>query len=86
VAWYARTTPLDIFLLGILIFKWLTARRLYQSFGVKGLTVSVRSSALITTLNDRNKHHQTTSQNFILNDTGFAFHNFALSHSRRFAE
>jgi hypothetical protein len=26
-----------LFLLGILIFKWLTARRLYKSFGVKGL-------------------------------------------------
>jgi hypothetical protein len=26
-----------MFLLGILIFKWLTARRLYKSFGVKGL-------------------------------------------------
>jgi hypothetical protein len=29
-----------IFLLGIFIFKWLTARRLYKSFGVKGLTPS----------------------------------------------
>jgi hypothetical protein len=28
-----------IFLLGILIFKGLTARRLYKSFGVKELTV-----------------------------------------------
>jgi hypothetical protein len=28
-----------IFLLGILIFKGLTARRLYKSFGVKGLRV-----------------------------------------------
>jgi hypothetical protein len=28
-----------IFLLGILIFKGLTARRLYKSFGVKGLKV-----------------------------------------------
>jgi hypothetical protein len=27
------------FLLGILIFKGLTARRLYKSFGVKGLKV-----------------------------------------------
>jgi hypothetical protein len=27
-----------IFLLGILIFKGLTARRLYKLFGVKGLT------------------------------------------------
>jgi hypothetical protein len=26
-----------IFMLGILIFKWHTARRLYKSFGVKGL-------------------------------------------------
>jgi hypothetical protein len=29
-----------IFLLGILIFKGLTARRLYKSFGVKGLHVT----------------------------------------------
>jgi hypothetical protein len=28
-----------IFLLGILIFKGLTARRLYKSFGVKGLSL-----------------------------------------------
>jgi hypothetical protein len=27
--------PAEIFLLGILIFKGLTARRLYKSFGVK---------------------------------------------------
>jgi hypothetical protein len=43
----ASTTPLDtthafvgfscIFLLGIFIFKRLTARRLYKSFGIKGL-------------------------------------------------
>jgi hypothetical protein len=30
---------LQRFLLGILIFKWLTAQRLYKSFGVKGLTL-----------------------------------------------
>jgi hypothetical protein len=30
-----------IFLLGILIFKGLTARRLYKSFSVKGLTLSL---------------------------------------------
>jgi hypothetical protein len=29
-----------IFLLGILMFKWLTARPLYKSFDVKGLTLS----------------------------------------------
>jgi hypothetical protein len=29
---------LCIFLLGILIFKGLTARRLYKSFGIKGLS------------------------------------------------
>jgi hypothetical protein len=29
----------SIFLLGILIFKGLTARRLYKSFGVKGLMI-----------------------------------------------
>jgi hypothetical protein len=32
---------LCIFLLGILIFKGPTARRLYKSFGVKGLTWTV---------------------------------------------
>jgi hypothetical protein len=32
------------FLLGILIFKGLTARRLYKSFGVKGLMPSVQES------------------------------------------
>jgi hypothetical protein len=30
-----------IFLLGILIFKGLTARRLYKSFGVKGLKYNI---------------------------------------------
>jgi hypothetical protein len=30
-----------IFLLGILMFKRLTARRLYKSFGVKGLNICV---------------------------------------------
>jgi hypothetical protein len=35
ICWFLR-----IFLLGILIFKWLTARRLYKSFGVKGLILS----------------------------------------------
>jgi hypothetical protein len=29
--------PAEIFLLGILIFKGLTARRLYKSFDIKGL-------------------------------------------------
>jgi hypothetical protein len=29
-----------IFLLGILIFKGLTVRRLYKSFGIKGLTIT----------------------------------------------
>jgi hypothetical protein len=32
-------------LLGILIFKGLTARRLYKSFGVKGLTPELNRSA-----------------------------------------
>jgi hypothetical protein len=32
ICWY-----FTLFLLGILIFKGLTARRLYKSFGVKGL-------------------------------------------------
>jgi hypothetical protein len=31
-----------VFLLGILIFKVLTARRLYKSLDVKGLTVALR--------------------------------------------
>jgi hypothetical protein len=30
-----------IFLLGILIFKGLTARRIYTSFGVKGLSAGI---------------------------------------------
>jgi hypothetical protein len=30
-------------LLGILIFKGLTARRLYKSFGVKGLKIKIPS-------------------------------------------
>jgi hypothetical protein len=43
-----------IFLLGILIFKWLTARRLYKSFGVKGLstkdgTTTLRHTGHVTT-------------------------------------
>jgi hypothetical protein len=35
------TVPAEIFLLGILIFKGLTARRLYKSFGVKRLIGSI---------------------------------------------
>jgi hypothetical protein len=35
-----------IFLLGTLIFKGLTARRLYKSFGVKGLTLHTSYSKL----------------------------------------
>jgi hypothetical protein len=35
------TLPAEIFLLGILIFKGLTARRLYKSFGVKGLNMKI---------------------------------------------
>jgi hypothetical protein len=33
ICWFSR-----IFLQGILIFKGLTARRLYKSFGIKGLS------------------------------------------------
>jgi hypothetical protein len=33
ICWFSR-----ILLLGILIFKGLTARRIYKSFGVKGLS------------------------------------------------
>jgi hypothetical protein len=36
---------LGIFLLGILIFKGLTARRLYKSFGVKGLKTNHEATA-----------------------------------------
>jgi hypothetical protein len=36
-----------IFLLGILIFNGLNARRLYKSFGVKGLTASARANSLL---------------------------------------
>jgi hypothetical protein len=39
-----------IFLLGILIFKGLTARRLYKSFGVKGLKDSLMPSVLFELL------------------------------------
>jgi hypothetical protein len=39
--------PSRIFLLWILIFKGLTARRLYKSFGVKGLIVSCTSDGLV---------------------------------------
>jgi hypothetical protein len=35
------------FLLGILIFKGLTARRLYKSFGVKGLHVTFLKTSVI---------------------------------------
>jgi hypothetical protein len=35
------STISHIFLLGILIFKGLTAQRLYKSFGVKGLIISL---------------------------------------------
>jgi hypothetical protein len=34
ICWFSR---IHVFLLGILIFEGLTARRLYKSFGVKGL-------------------------------------------------
>jgi hypothetical protein len=37
-----------IFLLGILIFKGLTAQRLYKSFGVKGLNMVQQSDRLLT--------------------------------------
>jgi hypothetical protein len=40
-----------IFLLGILIFKRITVRRLYKSFGVKGLISSTYSEHLFA-------HHQ----------------------------
>jgi hypothetical protein len=36
ICWFSR-----IFLLGILIFKGLTARRLYESFGVKGSNITL---------------------------------------------
>jgi hypothetical protein len=39
-----------IFLLGILIFKGLTARRLYNSFGVKGLTTATYLSEALHNL------------------------------------
>jgi hypothetical protein len=37
-----------VFLLGILIFKGLTARRLYKSFGVNGLTVCCPLSIVLS--------------------------------------
>jgi hypothetical protein len=42
---FRPTLPANIYLLGILIFKGLTARRLYKSFGVKGLTDMVTNYA-----------------------------------------
>jgi hypothetical protein len=36
-----------MFFLGILIFKGLTARRLYESFGVKGLICQGTASAAV---------------------------------------
>jgi hypothetical protein len=36
-----------MFLLGILIFKGLTARRLYKSFGVKGLMTKALNTVII---------------------------------------
>jgi hypothetical protein len=45
----------NIFLLWILIFKGLTARRLYKSFGVKGL-----NDAQFTVKGLRAKLHQAT--------------------------
>jgi hypothetical protein len=41
----------SIFLLGILIFKGLTARRLYKSFGVKGLTLEEFIKSMEITVN-----------------------------------
>jgi hypothetical protein len=40
-----------MFLLEILIFKWLTARRLYKSFGVKGLNQIRMFLAIVVTIN-----------------------------------
>jgi hypothetical protein len=40
------TLPAEIFERGILIFKGLTARRLYKSFGVKGLTSDLRQVSI----------------------------------------
>jgi hypothetical protein len=37
--------PAETFLLGIVIFKQLIARRLYKSFGVKALTPELNPSA-----------------------------------------
>jgi hypothetical protein len=43
ICWFLR-----IFLLRILIFKGLTARRLYKSFGVKGLIGNAQSVIKVT--------------------------------------
>jgi hypothetical protein len=57
-------------LLGILIFKGLTARRLYKSFGVKWLTMSFTHSFSITMLNicaaflALNEWHSVTQMDF----------------------
>jgi hypothetical protein len=39
---------LRIFLLGILIFKGLTARRLYKSFDIKGLILNSLTLRIVT--------------------------------------
>jgi hypothetical protein len=36
----------SLFLLGILIFKELTARRVYKSFGVKGLSTTITGTVV----------------------------------------
>jgi hypothetical protein len=48
-----RSPRTTIFLLGNLIFKGLTARRLYKSFGVKGLIAFTRFEHLFV-------HHRET--------------------------
>jgi hypothetical protein len=44
ICWVSR-----IFLLWILIFKWLTARRLYKSFGVTGIMNNVTGKIKLNT-------------------------------------
>jgi hypothetical protein len=54
------------FLLGILIFKWLTARRLCNLFGVKGLTEWELFLILFQNVgNQSTRRHITEDLNFL---------------------
>jgi hypothetical protein len=64
----ARTTSLNIFLLGILIFKGLTARRLYKSFGVNGFNLQHLSSSTDAKVQTANNTGQQISKHVFLSE------------------